>query len=435
MRPTSPLPDEAAIIDYTLSLAAVKTGYLDAMALSPIISEETNGYEVEGRHEIELDRTEYENREERNQEENREDLTSEATTVEDELEVDEQGTIASSMYADTQQSFSSKPSTWESIAVSHKIKTAKKKLTRFVKKTRKKRSPTTDQSLSTKSRSRSFPFLASFSAGAASTGAPTPNRYPSYDQDTVQKKSVNTNEAIVKEETKQEKLPPLLEPPPPPPPLPQPLPESPERRVKKGSPSQRVDENSSTPSSTARKLPDDAEKTNEGPVSASVDEDSLQDPAAKKTLSASVEESFSRETVSENSSKDDKERTSNEKKFEFSKIVVSQSSESSLDDVFSDRTGNSFTVSQVNKRTFIINESGSAVDDSWSRDEHVEGGCCTFGCGMCCCGAPKEEWDDDESIQSDSEEGRVADAVITIQEHANRLGLTEYELLQMIQDE
>ena len=81
-----------------------------------------------------------------------------------------------------------------------------------------------------------------------------------------------------------------------------------------------------------------------------------------------------------------------------------------------------------------MSDSESIVDETWSKEDGGQKGG-LFGCGMC---TPREEWDDDVddfTVQTGSEEGRVADAVITIQEHARRLGISEHELLTLIQDE
>ena len=95
---------------------------------------------------------------------------------------------------------------------------------------------------------------------------------------------------------------------------------------------------------------------------------------------------------------------------------------------------NTLNFLKVSKRTYIMSESESIVEESWSKEEKAQGRG-FFGCGLC---APREEWEDeydDFTVETGSEEGRVADAVITIQEHARRLGITERELLEMIQDQ
>lgn len=409
MRPTSPVNDDPNInytlslaepnINYTLSLAAVKSGFFDAMT-NPVVSEAESseggyGYEVERREDLPtVDRSPSGAAERETQTEVRVVESSDGSADILTLEVDETGTVESSVYKTL--SYTS----FGSSSVKAKMKTTKKKISKFIKKSRNKIGAAIRVDEETVTKTRTAPSITSFNVGPVSTGASTVSEDPVHQKSSSKKETTTAiPKDTTKEEVKRRDLPPLPPAPPPPPPPP--------------------------PPPTVEKLPE-VERT-------ASDKDKVPSQVTENKRSHQEQPSTTR-------SQDEREVSKATKRLD----VLLSTDSYETDDAFSRSTqsrrratdeGDSFTMSKVSERTFIINESGSFVDESWSRDEQPSGG---YGCFSCAC-APKEEWeeydDDEETVESDSEEGRVADAVITIQEHASRLGLTEYELLEMIQDE
>lgn len=381
------------IINYTLSLAAVKSGYMTAVPTMVSGDSEGDGYEIETREEeadeesmeiVGIRQTESPESEAEEEETTRssqhslKQTTSPDSHVEAEL-VDEEETIQSLQY--TKQ-----PPRWEGRKVSSSLKTTKKKVSRFLGKIRKKGSSI---SLATSTRSRSF-------GGKTFSAATSSGEESSREEASLVEQEEGTKVAIEPVVVEEEETEPTATPE-------EQLPTSP----------------------TERTASDIAERT------------------------PSKQDSYSSTHVSETEKKANPDRLENtdaepqvmkEDRHDVPQNQTSETGETDEDDSYVDDEAHTFNISQVSKRTYIMNDSASVVEDmeeSWSREDRVQ----TkgwFGCGMC--GPVKEEWeesdnddDDDFTVESGSEEGRVADAVITIQEHASRLGVTEYELLEMIQ--
>ena len=382
---SSALDQEEQNIDYTLSLAAVKSGYLEAMApaiISVSIDSDSDGYEVEQRQEAEKEDHQRDDEEEREGNEESEEHENEKS-----MEMDQQSSVESSRYEtdkyDTE--IRSNRSGWETVSVSSKLKGAKKKFSRFVKKVKQKKS--TDIRVDADSMNPPpQQFLTSYSVGASSGATPVDEaKVIAKGEETVTK----NDDAVEKETNAIAQL----------------------EEVSSFLPERKLPEfvrRASAPASFAADevTPDKAETNNHEPTT-------MHEPAASK------EEN---EVLQKKTSETDEDDPSMSSLEEDEKLAGPPR----------------FEMSQVSTRTFIINQTTSIVDPASSNEEKTDSGN-GFGFFSCGCGDDREEWDDDDfeddSVVTDSEEGRVADAVITIQEHARRLGLTEYELLEMINDD
>jgi len=380
MRTSSPQEEEEEepTLNYTLSLAAVRSGYdVDTMRRALANGSHTYDYEVEEsiHDDVELELVVDNYIEEREQPEEKEAI--EEADVES-IEEDKQEPDASSTVP---TEIPPNKSGWETTAKPIKLKTAKKKLTRFLKKGRKK--PTAEDS----SKTQAVPSLTSFSVFAPSSSVATLSGTSTADEDTIGQKdtvkndaaaeeTIVTNAAIAKEESPEEET--LV-----------PLP--PEQKQRDSEPKE-IKDSLTTPV--------------------------LDRPKTYKPVEIvkSAEEHEIPQDITSETEEDD---------------------ESSFEDDHTHSQGSRFNVSKVSNRTLIVNETPSMLDESWSREE---GAPRSYGFFSCMCGGNAEDDfddfddDDDDDDDSDSEEGRVADAVLTIQEHASRLGLSEYELLEMIQD-
>lgn len=423
MRPSSPFAPDEPNINYTLSIAAVKSGYFETAMTNPILSEEETeeGYEIESRQEFESLRTTNDadtEKELQEEETTREEWdlnkkTSETTgdvTAEDAYEVNEEGTVQSSFYGTI--SLNAAKSGWENMKVKKKLKSAKKKIGRFVKSASRSRLHGLDEESS-----RAVSSRTSSSIGPTSSGAADAREPPSRDQDTVQEKPVASTKAVVANEVAKRELPPLA--PPSQPPLSQPPPPSPPPPP------------SISPKSSPKHKPDEAV---EEPI-----ENVATIPDTTKDTTQDQQRSVRSPRQEEAKAKSEAKIKSPKKRVLPVLDIASYSDERDSFDESTRRDLDSFASHQITPRTYVIDDDSASQidDDSWSRDEKATS---SLGCFACGAFSPKEDWDeedepDDETVESDSEEGRVADAVITIQEHALRLGLTEYELLEMIKDE
>ena len=523
-------PEEEAIIDYTLSLAAVKSGWnLDTMpsiSMGAVSEEHSEGFEVASRHDVELEPDDFIGK---SSCEEREDCDVEEDEIE-RLEVDERATVAPSIYTTEVQSHASGRD-----SVSSKLKSAKKKFGRFFKKTRNKLK---DHETS---KPRAMPSLTSFSGGFPSSGIATVDEETSGEEGFIdrelilqekptERKEVTTqettiaNQSVEKEELQEDEGPVLPSPPPE-----ASLPDlarqvnatSMKNTTQKPVKDIKSKEKHEVPQNTTSETEDEDVSSYEDErkddkqfsiskvssrtfiitKSASLADDSLSEERPKKSygffscdvcgskvdefdddFDDAIVQSDSEEghvadavlTIQEHAIKEDEEgpvlpspspetslpdlarqvnttSTKNTtqkpvkdiKSKEKHEVPQNTTSETEDEDVSSyedeRKDDKQFSISKLSPRTFVISESASLAGVSWSEERQEERPKKSYGffsCGVC--GGNIDEFDDDfddETVQSDSEEGRVIDAVLTIQEHAAKLGLTEYELLEMIQDQ
>jgi hypothetical protein len=405
---------EDGIIHYTLSLAAVKSGYM--IAVPTMVSEgysEPDGYEVEveARDDVEV--------------EARDDVEVEAIedveveAIEDvEVEEENAATVSIRLLSTTGSEEESKASEVDTELVEpayhcadappprpHAFKSVKKKMTKLIGKVKKK-----GEALSlaaSRTKSRSFRSAATFSAvnssGVSTFGGEDSSgrEEDSAEQEernvvliapvVVEEKDIATDDVALSVEA---------------------IPTSPTERTSSDIAAKTANKQESFSYSSTH---GSEEEKKIRPVP---QEDEKEDPQVVPPMANEEQHEVPQKNTSETGGESDDD-------------------ESVTDD--DDNTGmdsNTFNFSKVAKRTYIMHESASVVEESWSKEDRTQGGGGFLGCGMC---TPREEWDDDDdfddfTVETASEEGRVADAVITIQEHAHRLGITEQELLELIQD-